>query len=127
MAENTRVLIVDDDSIMRSIIEFAVKEYGCEVVGVAEDGAVAVDLFDRTRPDFVMLDINLPKMNGVDVLRRIREIEPNAYVVMMTSVDQEDVIEECLIAGARDYIRKDLSGDEIATRLDRHLTRLTLP
>lgn len=124
MTKTPQVLIVDDDSIMRSMLEFAVKGYGYETVGEAEDGEAAVELYDLNRPDLVLLDVKLPKMDGVEALKRIRALDANAYVVMMTSVDDPDTIEACMIAGARDYLRKESPGGELADRLDRHLMRV---
>ena len=124
MESEVRVLVVEDEDIMRSILGYAVKELGCELVGEALDGEQALELFAELEPDLVLLDIHLPKLDGVQVLEKMRTANPDAYIVMLTAMSDEDTIEDCLVAGARDYLRKDWPGEELASRLTRHVERL---
>jgi len=117
-------IVVDDEKLNREVMTAHLSAAGCDVVGTAADGPEAVQLFREARPDFVLLDINMPGLNGIDVLRAIKEDEPSAYVVMMTAVDGAGALEDCMIAGARDYIRKGIPADQIAPRIKRHIDRL---
>lgn len=124
MGNQVRVLVVEDESIMRSIIGYALKELGCDVVGEALDGEQALELFVQMKPDLVLLDIHLPRRDGIEVLRKMREAQRDAYIVMLTAMSDEGTIEDCLLAGARDYLRKDRPSEELASRLTRHVNRL---
>ena len=79
----------------------------------AENGDTAVEMFKDHRPDLVLLDVNMPKMNGLQALEKIREIEPDAVVVMITSLATRKIVEDAADFGACHFIRKDTPKDEI--------------
>lgn len=112
-----RLLIVDDAMLMRRMIRDVALEAGWEVVGEAKDGREGVDLFGQLRPDLVTLDVVMPEMGGLDALRLIREIDPEARVVMVTALDQKATIEEAIRAGALDFIVKPFERARISNLL----------
>jgi two-component system chemotaxis response regulator CheY len=112
-----RLLVVDDAMLMRKLIRDVASEVGWEVVGEARDGREAVELYDRLRPDLVTLDIVMPEMNGLEALRRIRAVDPDAQVVMVTALDQKATLLESIRDGAIDFIVKPFERDRIANLL----------
>ena len=80
----TRVLVVDDDTLMREVLKALLREEGFVVAGEAKDGASALAQMERSRPDLVCLDVNMPGMSGLDVLKSIKRKAPEVRVVMIT-------------------------------------------
>lgn len=117
-------IVVDDDELMRRAVRAALISLDCEVVGETYDGEEALDLYRETKPDLVLLDIRMPKMDGLEVLTKLSETGEDAYVVMMTFMDDDDLVEDCMIAGAKDYLRKDMSLKEMINRIERHVLRI---
>jgi two-component system chemotaxis response regulator CheY len=109
-----RVLIVDDERHIRSLIRLIVTSLGAEVVGEAADGLQAVELYGQLTPDITMMDINMPKLDGISALRQIVALNPRALVIMMTSLNAIDVVKECIDNGARNYILKNVPADELS-------------
>jgi DNA-binding response OmpR family regulator len=102
-----KVLVVDDEpEAVELLVEF-LSAKGYEVV-TATDGEEAVKRVKEDRPHLVLLDVRMPKMNGMEALRRIREIDPETGVIMVTGVNEEDVGRKALEQGAFDYIVKPL-------------------
>ena len=101
-----RVLIVDDALIMRMRIKEIAHDAGWEIAGEAANGEEGLALYRALRPDLMTLDIVMPKMDGVAVLRQIREEDPHAKIVMVSAVDQKHKLTECIRLGAVDFIVK---------------------
>jgi len=116
-----RLLIVDDALIMRTRIRDIAQESGWEVAGEARDGVEAVALFRAERPDLMTLDIVMPEMDGVEVLRRVMELDPKAQVVMISAVDQREKLTECIHHGAIDFIVKPFDGERLRALFDKQL------
>lgn len=108
-----RVLVADDEPHVRAVLCAIVHALGGIVVAEAADGEEAVTLFARTRPDLVILDINMPHMRGDDALVKIMALAPGTVAIMMTAQDTIDGVHECLDRGARHYILKSNRADEI--------------
>lgn len=115
-----RILVVDDAPMMRAMLAKVLANIGCDVVGEAGNGAEAVALAGDLTPDIVLLDIKMPVMNGLEALKAIKKARPKTTVVMLSSVDRSPLIDDCLLAGADDYIRKD-GIDGLADRLRPYL------
>ncbi len=110
-----RILLVDDQRLMRDGLRTLLElEEGMEVIGEAEDGQGAVDLYESLRPDVVLMDIRMPGMDGVEATRRIMGRRPEAKIVILTTFDDEASIFDGLRAGALGYLLKDVSGQELA-------------
>lgn len=102
-----RVLVVDDSKTQRMIMVRALEGFDCEIVGEAEDGQQATDMAANLSPDVIFLDMEMPGMTGLQALKVIKAANPKIVVFMVTSIDASGVIDDCIMAGAEDYIRKD--------------------
>lgn len=112
-----RVLIADDASFMRQMIREIIEPEGYEVVGEATDGMEAVEQFESLRPDLVTMDIVMPKRSGIDAVKGIIELAPDARVVMCSALGQETLVMEALQAGAKDFIVKPFKPDNVISTL----------
>jgi two-component system chemotaxis response regulator CheY len=101
-----RVLVVDDALIMRMRIKEIALDAGWEIAGEAANGEAGLALYRELRPDLMTLDIVMPKLDGVAVLRQIRQEDPRAKIVMVSAVDQKTKLTECIRLGAVDFIVK---------------------
>jgi DNA-binding NarL/FixJ family response regulator len=102
------VVICDDQAIVRDGLELLLKlEEDIHVVGLAQDGAEAIELVEKTRPDLVLMDLLMPGMNGVEATRRIRLRYPNTKVLVLTTFDDDEWVFDALRAGASGYLLKD--------------------
>jgi two-component system chemotaxis response regulator CheY len=109
-----RLLVVDDAMFMRMVIRDVAVEAGWEIVGEAADGEEAVVKFADLKPDLVTLDLVMPKMGGLDALRKILEVNPNARVVVVSALDQKETLIETIRLGAADFIVKPFERERIA-------------
>jgi DNA-binding NarL/FixJ family response regulator len=111
----TRVVVADDQTVVREgIVMLLGLLPGIEVVGAAGDGEEAVRLVAEHRPDVVLIDLRMPRCDGVEATRRIRSEYPATQVVVLTTYADDDSLFPALRAGARGYLTKDAGGDEIA-------------
>ena len=108
-----RVLLADDEAHVRLFVKTVIGTLGFKVVGEAANGREAVDLFDSTQPDLVLLDINMPVMDGIAALKALREKSEDVAIVMLTSLASADVVAQCVEAGADYHLRKDLPLAEL--------------
>jgi two-component system chemotaxis response regulator CheY len=112
-----RLLVVDDALFMRKMICGVAAEAGWEVVGEAGDGAEAVVLYDRLRPDLVTMDLVMPVMGGLEALRQIRARDPQAQVVVVTALDQKQALMDSIRDGAIDFIVKPFERQRVLNLL----------
>ena len=112
-----RILVVDDHSLFREGIVGLLTAGGMEVVGQAGDGPSALSEATRLRPDLVLLDINMPDMSGLEVLRELRRRLPKTTVVILTVSDDDDDLVEAIKAGARGYLLKTVGANVLLERL----------
>lgn len=101
-----RVLIVDDALIMRERIKEIALKAGWQIAGEARDGAEAVEMYRREKPNLVTLDIVMPKLDGVAALKQMIQLDAQAQVVMISAVNQKEKLAECIRGGATDFIVK---------------------
>jgi len=114
---------VDDAAFMRMMIKNIVIKNGYEVIGEAENGRVAVELYKQHKPDLVTMDITMPEMNGIDGVKAIRSIDPNANIIMCSAMGQQAMVMEAIQAGAKDFIVKPFQQDRILQAIERVLAR----
>jgi two-component system chemotaxis response regulator CheY len=112
-----RVLVVDDDALMREVLKALLRDEGFEVAGEARDGQSAIAMLDRTRPDIVCLDVNMPGMSGIDVLKSIRSRNPDIRVVMITGDASMGTVREAVGFGAMGYIVKPFKAGRVGSAL----------
>jgi DNA-binding NarL/FixJ family response regulator len=109
-----RVLIADDQRVVREGLSMVLSLMkGVEVVGVAADGADAVELVQAVRPDVVLMDLRMPRCDGIEATRRLRIEAPGVKVVVLTTYSDDRSVLDALRAGARGYLTKDASGEQI--------------
>jgi two-component system, NarL family, response regulator LiaR len=115
MAEPIGVLIVDDHAVVREgLRSFLELQEGIAVVGEAGDGAEAIALAEQLRPDVVLMDLVMPKVDGVEAMRRLRERVPAARVIVLTSFLDDDRLLPAIRAGAAGYLLKNAQPQELA-------------
>lgn len=111
-----RVLIVDDDPLVRSALaHFVARAPEIEVIGQADNGLEAIDFISRDKPDVVMMDVQMPEMNGIEATAAIAERWPEVRILAVTTLDGADTVLPMLSAGASGYLLKDSSAESIVT------------
>ncbi len=106
MKRKARVLIVDDQRSIRAMLHAMIAQLGGEVVGEAQDGEEAVTKCLELQPDIILMDINMLKMDGVEALKRINASNPGTLVIMLTSQNTAEVVRECIMHGAKNFLLK---------------------
>ncbi len=115
----TRVLVVDDQTVVRDGLVLLLGLLpGLEVVGSAGDGEEAVRLVGERRPDVVLMDLRMPRVDGVEATRRIKAEHPAVQIVVLTTYSDDESVFAALQAGARGYLTKDAGADEIARAIE---------
>jgi two-component system chemotaxis response regulator CheY len=110
---NKRILIVDDSFYMRTMLKNMLTDAGYEVVGEAANGEQALEMAASTKPDLITLDVILPDNTGLDVLKNLRQSQPDSKVVMCSAVGQEVIVDEAIENGALAYIVKPFSEEKV--------------
>ncbi|MBN2782141.1 MAG: response regulator [Campylobacterales bacterium] len=113
MDKRLNILIVDDSLIMRTNLVRSVESIGHKVVAQAKDGQESIKFYEEFKPDLVTMDITMPDMDGITALRKIKEIDPDAKAIMVTSHGQEAMVMNALKAGARGYVLKPISAEKL--------------
>jgi len=120
MKNTLRVLAVDDHKLMLEAIRAALEEAeGVELIGVTNSGSEALPLIARTNPDIVLLDIRMPLMDGLTTLAHIRKRHPDVKVVMLSGIDDPELIEAALRQGASSFVVKDINPRDLASAIRR--------
>jgi DNA-binding NarL/FixJ family response regulator len=109
----TRVLLVDDQTLVRHGIRTLLDMAGVEVVGEADDGGAALTAIERTRPDVVLLDLRMPRHDGIWTLNRLRDLGIDLPVLVLTTFDDDTLVLDALRAGARGYLLKDVTLEQL--------------
>jgi len=108
-----KILIADDTALMRELIRGALPAEEYTIVGEAKSGVDAVEMYKSTNPDAMILDINMPKMNGIDALSEIMKIDPKAKVIMCSDQKYDSMIMMALKKGAKDFVIKPFTSYDI--------------
>ncbi len=118
MPDNVMVLLVEDHAIVRQGLRRLLEERGLVVAGEASDGRQAVKMARELDPDIVIMDITLPRLGGIEATRKIRKMNPDTKVIMLTIHDEESFIYKSLDAGANGYMVKDKATDDLLDAID---------
>ncbi|MCR5831702.1 MAG: response regulator [Lachnospiraceae bacterium] len=111
MAKN--ILICDDAAFMRMMIKDILSKNGYNVAGESENGAKAVEKYSELKPDLVLMDITMPEMDGIQALKKLKESDPSALVIMCSAMGQQAMVIESIQAGAKDFIVKPFQADRV--------------
>ena len=111
MAKN--ILICDDAAFMRMMIKDILTKNGYNVVGEAENGMKAVEKYNELKPDLTLMDITMPEMDGIQALKKIKEGDSGAMVIMCSAMGQQAMVIESIQAGAKDFIVKPFQQDRV--------------
>lgn len=114
------VLVVDDASFMRMRLKRILTESGYQVIE-AEDGSVAVQMYESRKPDVVLMDITMPEMDGITALKHVLEKDPDAKVVMCTALGQKSMVMEAVKSGAKDFIVKPFEPEQVLATVKKQL------
>lgn len=117
MKFNGKILLVDDEPHVRKFIGLVLKQLGSPKLLEAANGQEAIEIYQVEKPDLVLLDVNMPVLDGLQALRELRRLDPECIAIMLTSLATRQTVEEALQLGAANYIRKDTPKDEIIASL----------
>lgn len=108
-----KIMLVDDAAFMRMMEKDTLVKNGYTDIIEAEDGAIAVDMYDKEKPDLVIMDITMPNMDGLEALKTIKGKDPSATVVMCSAMGQESMVIDAIKSGAKDFIVKPFKPDRL--------------
>ena len=108
-----RVMIADDSDAIRLVLQDILGIGGHEIVAEAQNGAEAVEMFSQVNPDVLLLDLAMPKKDGLTVVKEVIGKHPNAKIILITASDNQNVINECLQCGAKSFISKPFDFDYV--------------
>jgi DNA-binding NarL/FixJ family response regulator len=114
----TRILIADDHALLRSGLRALFDSLGIEVVGEAHNGGQAVELAEHLRPDIVIMDIEMPQMDGIEATRRLAKSSPGVAVLVLTMHEDDESLFSAMRAGARGYLLKGAEQDDVVRAID---------
>lgn len=115
------VLIVDDAAFMRMMIKNILVEGGYEVLGEAENGKKAIELYEELEPDLVTMDITMPEMDGIEAVKKILEIDKEAKIIMCSAMGQQAMVIDAIQAGAKDFVVKPFKADRVLEAVEKVL------
>jgi two-component system, chemotaxis family, chemotaxis protein CheY len=116
-----KVLLVDDAAFMRMRCAKVLNKLGHSVVE-AENGVQAIDVFEREKPELVLLDITMPEMDGLEALKQIKQRAPSAKVAMVSAMGQQDMVLEAIKSGAADFVLKPFDEDRLIAAVEKLLS-----
>lgn len=117
MSFSGTILVVDDEAHIRKYVGLIARSLGAAHVIEAANGEEAIAAYQREQPDLVLLDVNMPQIDGIETLKRLKAVDPDCVVVMLTSLANRHTVEQTADLGAANYIRKDTPKDEITKAL----------
>jgi two-component system chemotaxis response regulator CheY len=115
--EKVRVLLVDDSTYIRTVLGSIITEAGFEVAGEAADGEEAIRKYMGLKPDLVLMDVIMEPMNGMAATKAILDKDPEAKILMVTVLEDKDILVDLMKIGAKGYITKPFSKEEIAEKI----------
>jgi len=116
-----KVLIVDDAAFMRMMLKDILSKEGYEIVGEAENGAIAIEKYKELTPDLVTMDITMPEIDGIQAVKEIKKINSAATVVMCSAMGQQSMVIEAIQSGAKDFIVKPFQKERVLEAVQKAL------
>lgn len=113
------ILIVDDASFMRMMIKDILEKNGFNVIGEASNGLEAVELYKKEKPDIVTMDITMPKVDGIEAVKLIKEYDNEAKIIMCSAMGQQAMVMDAIRAGAKDFIVKPFQADRVIEAINK--------
>lgn len=114
-------MIVDDLAFIKLLLKDLIEKAGFRVVGEASDGEEAIDMYQVKKPDLVLLDITMPKMDGITALKKILALDPGAKIIMCSALGQQRLIVQAIQLGAKDFIVKPFRPDRVISSIKKAL------
>ena len=114
-----KILIADDTTFMREMLKSALDPEKFQIIGEATDGVKAVEAYKEKKPDLLILDINMPKMNGIDALTEVIKYDPKANVIMCSDQKYENMIVMAIKKGAKDFVIKPFTSSDVLTAVNK--------
>lgn len=108
-----RILVVDDAYFVRTSLVRILQEDNHEIVGEAEDGVEALDKYKILKPDLVTMDITMPRMDGIECTKKILEYDPEAKIIICSSMGQQEFVFQAIRSGAKDFIVKPFEKERV--------------
>ncbi|MBD3381385.1 MAG: response regulator [candidate division Zixibacteria bacterium] len=118
------IMIVDDSMMMRRNLKKILVQAGHEVICEASNGNEALAAFKRHQPDLITMDINMPIMDGIEAVKKIREVNPNAAIVMISAHNEQSRVYEAIKSGAKNYIVKPIRSDKVVSVVNEVMTKI---
>ncbi len=115
------IMIVDDLAFIKLLLKDLIEKAGFRVIGEASDGEEAIDMYQEKRPDLVLLDITMPKMDGITALKKILALDPDAKIIMCSALGQQRLIVQAIQLGAKDFIVKPFRPERVITSIKKAL------
>lgn len=117
-----KVLLCDVSLGLRKITRNMLEEYGYTIAGEAENGIQAVEKYNETKPDVVLMDVLMPEIDGIEALKQIKKSDKGAKVIMLSSVCKESLVTEAIQAGAKDFIVKPVVTERLLASIEKALS-----
>ena len=114
-----KVLIVDDAMFIRLTLKLMLEKNGFQVIGEAENGAVAIAKYQQLKPDIVTMDITMPELDGISAVKKIKELDSKANIIMVSSMGMELMVRDAIVAGAKDFILKPFQEENVIKVLNK--------
>ncbi len=114
-----KILIADDTTFMREMLKSALDPEKYQIIGEATDGVQAVEFYKEKNPDLMILDINMPKMNGIDALTEVIKYDSKANVIMCSDQKYENMIVMAIKRGAKDFVIKPFTAADVITAVNK--------
>ena len=113
------ILICDDAAFMRMMIKDILEKNGFEVIGEANNGLKAIELYKKERPDVVTMDITMPDMDGIEAVKEIKSLDASAKIIMCSAMGQQGMVMDAIKAGAKDFIVKPFQPDRVLEAINK--------
>lgn len=117
-----RILVVDDAKFMRTLVKDALSSHGHVIVGEAENGNQAIEMYEKLKPDLVTMDITMREKDGLEAASEILKKDPNARIIMVTALGQEDLLARAIKMGVKDFVVKPFPPERLIQATEKALS-----